>query len=102
LVEGINKISFYYAERKKIELTKAKNIVWTEISVLLQKNNAKGAFELRHNGLQTLKSIMPTGRRFFKTSGGIGHGLTHATLTRVASNGTSVCFRARGGESLSI
>jgi hypothetical protein len=39
-VVSINKIIFYYAERQKIELTKAKNIVWTELSVLLQKNNA--------------------------------------------------------------
>jgi hypothetical protein len=45
-VVSINKIIFYYAERKKIELTKAKNIVWTELSVLLQKNNAY-AIQLR-------------------------------------------------------
>jgi hypothetical protein len=61
LVEGIsiNKIIFYYRRERKFfwkesllkrvfisELTKAKNIVWTELSVLLQKNNAY-AIQLR-------------------------------------------------------
>jgi hypothetical protein len=45
-VKSINKIIFYYAERNKIELMNAKNLVWTELSVLLQNNNAY-AIQLR-------------------------------------------------------